>query len=179
MIFKKYFCLIFILIALVGCTNQKITSPMLFSGEGESWKVEMVIEQEKTKGTNEYRARYIYNITYKHHDIGKYAERWLDGEEVLLDFYIEGLYENEDERHQQSIFYGSLSHWISGILSNSFSEPYTKENELKVIIKLDDKEEKFTLKFNDERTKELENIEGDVTEDLLREPIGERKYLIN
>lgn len=161
---------------LVGCTNQKITSPMLFSGEGEDWKVEMVIEQEEDGGS--YDARYKYNITYKHDDIEKYAKRWLDEEEVFLDFNIEGLHENIGDRHQQSIFYGGLSHWVSGIMNNSLSEVYKKEDELKVIIKLDDKEETLTLMFNEERTKELENIKGDVIEDSLEGPIGERKYLI-
>lgn len=177
MLFKKCFCLFFILIVLFGCSDQDFTSPMLFSGESEDWKVEMVIEQEGNKDT--YNARYKYNITYKHDDFEKYAERWWDGERVLLNFYIEGLHENADERQQTSIFYGGLSHWVSGISNNSFSEPYTKGEKLKVLIKLDEKEEAFTLKFNDERTKEVENIDGDVIGDSLQGPIGERKYLIN
>jgi hypothetical protein len=167
--YKKY--LIAVLLLAVGCTNQSFTSPMLFIGESENWTVAMVIEQEEVEGTDKFKARYKYNITYNKDVPEEYMKKWVDGEEVSLTYYIEGVDKNIENSHQRTIFYSNIDYWFTGVDNNSFLEPYNKNDTLDVVINFDGEKETITLKFDKGRTKDLKEIEGDVVENSLVGPI--------
>ncbi|MYL33360.1 hypothetical protein GLW08_08670 [Pontibacillus yanchengensis] len=114
-----------------------------------------------------------YNITYKKDDVEKYIQKWSEGEEVTFDYGIEGL--DIEENPQIRIFRGYEDYWELGVTNNSVSEPYTKEDEFEAFIKLDGgQKETFSLSFNKKRTEDLKNIEGNVINNSLKEPIGEQ-----
>lgn len=95
--------------------------------------------------------------------------RW---QKSVLKYYIKGLDEDMRESREIAMFHGNQDYWISGVDNNSFSEPYTEEAEFEVVVKLDGKRETFTLSFDEDRTEDLKNIDGNVINDSLKGPIG-------
>ncbi len=69
---KKLFLILFVMIVLIACSNEKFHYDYTFKGEGEHWKVEYSINGTETlnekdgitvQHSNEYRDEFI--LTYK------------------------------------------------------------------------------------------------------------------
>ncbi|MFD1020914.1 hypothetical protein [Thalassobacillus hwangdonensis] len=165
MIFKR--SLLLLLLVLMGCENEE-TEPMMFKGENENWKTALVMEQEE-----EGHVRYKVNITYKKDD-EPYIQKWVDGQEVDLDFYIKGL-RKKPKMYHTSMFYGSEGHWVTFVDNQSVAEPFNREDAFVLTLRLDDNEEEVTLRFDEDGTEDLEEIDGDVIGNSLKEPLDEEK----
>ncbi|MCT8138517.1 hypothetical protein H1D32_12665 [Anaerobacillus sp. CMMVII] len=181
--FQKKFLLLLslsIIFILVGCNlidssfaTEEINSPLLFVGESENWSALLYVSQRKNS-KNDYTINQVFNITYTG-DYEEYTNRELKGEQISIEHFIETANSNNDEAKR---LFGSSSHfqeWIAGTIGHSnFKQYVKKDDEFDVIIKWDGRETSFTLRYSDDKSVNLRNLdENEIIKSLYKAQLEE------